>query len=495
MEYTIEYVLLGASVLFLLSIFASKAASFLRVPALLIFILVGILAGSEGPGGIYYDDAWSAQFLGVLALAFIIFSGGLHSSWSQIAPVLRSGITLSTLGVFLTAVLLGLFAHFFLGFSILVGFLLGAIVSSTDAAAVFSILGADGSRLKGRLKELLEFESASNDPMAIILTISFIHLITNPGSSVWGMVFLLVKQMSLGTLLGFAMGKVIIFIVNRLRLGYEGLYPVLMLALIVFTYGLTASIGGSGFLAVYIAGFMVGGSEFVNKKSIMRFIDGIAWLFQIIMFVVLGLLVFPSQLFSVALSGLAVALFLMFVARPVGIFISLLPAKFNMREKTFISWVGLRGAVPIILATFPLLAGIPEAHMLFNLVFFVVITSVLLQGPTLPFVARWLGVNVPGAEKRERSADFEFPYDEHTERVELTIPPESTAVGQQVIELGLPESALLMLIRRGDTTFVPRGATVIEPKDRILVFAEQKDMLEVRSIFCVWGPSPETAEE
>ena len=327
------------------------------------------------------------------------------------------------------------------------------------------------------------------------MSIEFIHLITNPGSSVWGMVFLLVKQMSLGTLLGFAMGKVIIFIVNRLRLGYEGLYPVLMLALIVFTYGLTASIGGSGFLAVYIAGFMVGGSEFVNKKSIMRFIDGIAWLFQIIMFVVLGLLVFPSQLFSVALSGLAVALFLMFVARPVGIFISLIPTRFNMREKTFISWVGLRGAVPIILATFPLLAGIPEAHMLFNLVFFVVITSVLFQGPTLPFVARWLVVNVPGVEKRERSADFEFPYDEHTERVELTIPPESTAVGQQVIELGLPESALLMLIRRGDTTFVPRGATVIEPKDRILVFAEQKDMLEVRSIFCVWGPSPETAEE
>ncbi|MCL4245558.1 MAG: cation:proton antiporter, partial [Candidatus Dadabacteria bacterium] len=264
-----------------------------------------------------------------------------------------------------------------------------------------------------------------------------------------------------------------------------------MLALIVFTYGLTASIGGSGFLAVYIAGFMVGGSEFVNKKSIMRFIDGIAWLFQIIMFVVLGLLVFPSQLFSVALSGLAVALFLMFVARPVGIFISLIPTRFSLREKTFISWVGLRGAVPIILATFPLLAGIPEAHMLFNLVFFVVITSVLLQGPTLPLVAGWLRVNVPGAEKRERSADFEFPYDEHTERVELTIPPESTAVGKQVIELGLPESALLMLIRRGDTTFVPRGATVIEPRDRILVFAEQKDMLEVRSIFCVWGPSPE----
>lgn len=493
MSYTIEYVLLAASVLCLLSIFASKAAAFLRVPALLIFILVGMLAGSEGPGGINYNDPWSAQFLGVIALAFIIFSGGLHSSWKQIAPVLWDGVILSTLGVFLTAMLLGFFAHYLLGFPILIAFLLGAIVSSTDAAAVFAILGADGSSLKGRLKDLLEFESASNDPMAIILTISVIHLISNPGTSVLGMVFLLVKQMSLGTLFGFAMGKVIIFIVNRLRLGYEGLYPVLMLALVLFTYGLSASVGGSGVLAVYIAGILVGSSEFVNKKSIMRFIDGIAWLFQIVMFVVLGLLIFPSQLLPVALSGLAVSLFLMFVARPVGTFISLVPSKLSLREKTFVSWVGLRGAVPVILATFPLIAGVPESQMVFNIVFFIVITSVLLQGPTLPMVSRWLGVDAPGVEKRERSADFEFPYDEHTERVELSIPPESTAVGKQVIELGLPESALLMLIRRGDTTFVPRGSTVIEPGDRILVFAEQKDMLEVRSIFCVWGQSPEVA--
>lgn len=207
MSYTIEYVLLAASVLCLLSIFASRAAAFLRVPALLIFILVGILAGSEGPGGIYYNDPWSAQFLGVIALAFIIFSGGLHSNWKQIAPVLRDGVILSTLGVFLTAMLLGLFAHYLLGFPILIAFLLGSIVSSTDAAAVFAILGSDGSSLKGRLRDLLEFESASNDPMAIILTICFIHLITNPATSVWGMLFLLIKQMALGTLFGFAWGR------------------------------------------------------------------------------------------------------------------------------------------------------------------------------------------------------------------------------------------------------------------------------------------------
>lgn len=482
MGYTIEYLLLGASVLILISIFASKAASRLRVPALLMFIIVGMLAGSEGPGGFYYDDPWSAQLLGVLALAFIIFTGGLHSSWKDIAPVFWSGVSLSTIGVFLTAILVGLFAHFFLGFSILVGLLLGAIVSSTDAAAVFSVLSSDGMGLKGRLKELLEFESASNDPVAIILTICFIHLIINPDASLLSMVFLLLKQMALGVFLGYGMGRAMVFIVNRLRLDYEGLYPVLMLALVVFTYGATASLGGSGFLAVYIAGLMLGGNEFINKKSIMRFHDGLAWLFQITMFLILGLLVFPSQLIPVILSGLVVSLFLIFVARPAGVFASLSLSRIDVKEKAFISWVGLRGAVPIILATFPLLAGVPEAHTLFNIVFFIVITSVLLQGTTMPWVARRIGVNAPGVEKRARNADFEFPYDEHTERVELTIPGDSPALGKQVVELGLPESALIMLLRRGDNTIVPRGATVLEKGDRLLVFAEKKDMPEVRSI-------------
>jgi cell volume regulation protein A len=446
------------------------------------FIIVGMLAGSEGPGGFYYDDPWSAQLLGVLALAFIIFTGGLHSSWKDIAPVFWSGVSLSTIGVFLTAILVGLFAHFFLGFSILVGLLLGAIVSSTDAAAVFSVLSSDGMGLKGRLKELLEFESASNDPVAIILTICFIHLIINPDASLLSMVFLLLKQMALGVLLGYGMGRAMVFIVNRLRLDYEGLYPVLMLALVVFTYGVTASLGGSGFLAVYIAGLMLGGNEFINKKSIMRFHDGLAWLFQITMFLILGLLVFPSQLIPVILSGLVVSLFLIFVARPAGVFASLSLSRIDVKEKAFISWVGLRGAVPIILATFPLLAGVPEAHTLFNIVFFIVITSVLLQGTTMPWVARRIGVNAPGIEKRARNADFEFPYDEHTERVELTIPGDSPALGKQVVELGLPESALIMLLRRGDNTIVPRGATVLEKGDRLLVFAEKKDMPEVRSI-------------
>jgi cell volume regulation protein A len=482
LNYPIEYILLGASVLILLSIFASKAASKLRVPALLLFLVVGMLAGSEGPGGIYYDDPWSAQLLGVLALAYIIFSGGLHSSWKSISPVLRSGIPLSTAGVFVTAVLAGLFAHLVLGFSVLTGFLLGAIVSSTDAAAVFSVMGSSRTRLKGNLKELLEFESASNDPVAVILTISIIHLITNPDASFMSMVYVLFMQVILGLLFGYGMGRAMVFIMNKLRLDFEGLYPVLTLSLVLFTYGVTASLGGSGFLAVYIAGIILGSSEFINKKSLTRFHDGIAWLLQITMFLILGLLVFPSDLIPVIVSGLLVSIFLIFIARPAGVFLSLSLSRLSMREKTFVSWVGLRGAVPIVLATFPLLAGIPESHTLFNIVFFIVISSVLLQGTTIPLISRWLGVDEPFGGKKSRNLEFEFPYDENSETAEFGIPSGSGVAGKQVVELGLPESALIMLIKRGDGSVVPRGSTILEAGDVLLVLAEKYDFPKIRSI-------------
>jgi len=482
LNYPIEYILLGVSVLVLISIFASKAASKLQVPALLLFLIVGMLAGSEGPGGIYYDDPWSAQLLGTLALAFIIFSGGLHSSWKDVRPVIWSGISLSTIGVLLTAVLVGLFVHYALGFSVLTGLLLGAIVSSTDAAAVFSVIGTSGTGLKGNLKDLLEFESASNDPMAVILTIGFIHLITNPDAPVWSMGILLVRQMALGILLGYGMGRAMLYVVNRLRLDVEGLYPVLTLSLVLFTYGLTATIGGSGFLAVYIAGLFLGGSDFINKNSLTRFHDGTAWLLQITMFLMLGLLVFPSQLLPVIFAGVVVSLFLILVARPVGVFISLALSRTTIKEKTFISWVGLRGAVPIVLATFPLLAGVPESHLLFNLVFFIVITSVLLQGASIPIVARWLGVDTPGQKPQARKVEFEFPYDEEMSNIEIDIPQGSQAVGRQVVDLKLPVTTSIILIKRGDRSIIPKGATVLEPDDRLLVMTENEDVDWVRSI-------------
>jgi len=483
LNYPIEYILFGASVLLLLSIIASKVASKIRVPALIIFILVGMFAGSEGPGGIAFDNAWAAQLLGTIALAFIIFSGGLHSSWKRVRPVLWTGISLSTVGVFLTAVLVGLFVHYIFDFSVLTALLLGAIVSSTDAAAVFSVMSSSGTKLKGSLKDLLEFESASNDPMAVILTLGFIHLITNPEDSHWSMVFLLVQQMALGIVIGFLMGKAIVLKVNRLRLDYEGLYPVLTLSLVIFTYGITASLGGSGFLAVYIAGMIMGGSDFINKQSLTRFHDGLAWLMQITMFLILGLLVFPSKLLPVMLMGLLISLFLIFIARPVGVFISLPFGKISLKEKTFISWVGLRGAVPIILATFPLLADVPKADILFNVVFFIVITSVLIQGTTIPVIAKWLGVDAQDTDIKTGHVEFEFDYGENSRKTELVIPEKSDAVGKQVVDLGLPESAIIILIKRENSSIVPRGATIIHVGDKLLLLAENKDMPAIKSIF------------
>jgi cell volume regulation protein A len=483
LNYPIEYILFGASLLLLLSIIASKVASIIRVPALIIFILVGMVAGSEGPGGIEFDDAWVAQLLGVIALAFIIFSGGLHSSWKSVSPVLWTGVSLSTIGVFLTAILVGLFVHYLLDFSILMALLLGAIVSSTDAAAVFSVMSSSGTKLKGSLKDLLEFESASNDPMAVILTLGFIHLLTNPEASIWSMVLLLIQQMVLGIVIGFIMGKAIVFTVNRLRLNFEGLYPVLTLALVIFTYGLTASIGGSGFLAVYIAGLILGGSDFIHKQSLTRFHDGLAWLMQITMFLILGLLVFPSRLLPIIVSGILISLFLIIIARPIGVFISLPFGKNSLKEKTFISWVGLRGAVPIILATFPLLAGVPKADILFNIVFFIVITSVLIQGTTIPLAAKLLGVNAPETKTKTENVEFEFHYDENSQKIELVIPQNSEAIGKQLVELGLPESAIIILIKREDKSIVPRGGTIIEPQDKLLILAENDDLPKIKSIF------------
>jgi len=483
LNYPIEYILFGASLLLLLSIIASKVASIIRVPALIIFILVGMAAGSEGPGGIEFDDAWVAQFLGVIALAFIIFSGGLHSSWKSVSPVLWTGVSLSTIGVFLTAILVGLFVYYLLDFSILMALLLGAIVSSTDAAAVFSVMSSSGTKLKGSLKDLLEFESASNDPMAVILTLGFIHLITNPEASIWSMVLLLIQQMVLGIVIGLIMGKAIVFTVNRLRLNFEGLYPVLTLALVIFTYGLTASIGGSGFLAVYIAGLILGGSDFIHKQSLTRFHDGLAWLMQITMFLILGLLVFPSRLFPIIVSGILISLFLIIIARPIGVFISLPFGKNSLKEKTFISWVGLRGAVPIILATFPLLAGVPKADILFNIVFFIVITSVLIQGTTIALAAKLLGVNAPETKTKTEHVEFEFHYDENSQKIELVIPQNSEAIGKQLVELGLPESAIIILIKREDKSIVPRGGTIIEPQDKLLILAENDDLPKIKSIF------------
>jgi len=493
MTAALGLLLLGIALLLLISIIANKLSERLGVPALLIFLVVGMLAGSEGPGGIPFDDPWIAQTIGIVALAFILFSGGVDTQWNQIRPVLWPGIALSTLGVVLTATCLGAFAVLVLGFPPIMGFLLGAVVSSTDAAAVFSVLRAARARLKGNLRPFLELESGSNDPMAVLLTTGIITLILAPGTSALTLVPMFVQQLAVGGLLGYGMGWVIVFLINRLKLEFEGLYPVLTLTMVLLTYGLTATVGGNGFIAVYISGLVMGNSIVVHKKSLIRFHDGIAWLMQILMFLALGLLVFPSELIPAMVPGLLAALFLILVARPVAVMITLLPWKIPINEKVLISWVGLRGAVPIILATYPLVAGVPNADMIFNIVFFIVLVSALVHGTSIPSVARWLGVAAPLQETQKLSREFDVNPDTHSELLELVIPSDSPVVGKQVVDLGLPKGALIILIQKGDERFVPGGSTVIEAGDTLLLLTTEEMAESVRARFVNTGAQTEVS--
>jgi cell volume regulation protein A len=385
---------LAASLLLLASMLAWKVSSRLGIPALLFFLAIGMLAGSDGPGGIYFDDARLAQALGVLALAFILFAGGLDTRWQAVRPIVGRAVSLSTVGVLVTTGIVGIGAAWLFHLAAFEGLLLGAIISATDAAAVFGVLRARKLQLSGALIPLLELESGSNDPMAVLLTIGLTRLLVNPHESPLGMVVLFLQQMGVGAICGVALGWGAIRLIDRLHLEAEGLYPVLTIALVLLTYGLTTTLGGSGFLAVYLVGLLLGNSAVQRVDRLTSFHDGIAWLMQIGMFLTLGLLVFPSRLPPLIGRGLLITAIAMFVARPLGVLAALLPFRMPVREQLFVSWAGLRGAAPIVLATFPLLAGLSDASFLFDLVFFMVLASVLVQGTSLSLVARWLGVVV-----------------------------------------------------------------------------------------------------
>lgn len=490
-----EFLLLIGSLLIIISVGVARLSENLGVPVLLLFLGIGMLAGSEGPGGIYFDNTHFAQSIGVIALVFILFAGGLDTKWSEVKPIFLPAAGLATLGVFITAITIGLFAFFVLKFSLLTGLLLGAVVSSTDAAAVFSVLRSKKISLRGTLKPLLELESGSNDPMAVFLTIGIIQLMTNPESSFGSIAFLFVVQMGLGVVFGFGFGKAMVLILNRLKSHYEGVYPVLSLALAALTYGATAVAGGSGFLAVYIAGLMAGNSEFVYKKSTLRFFDGLAWLSQIAMFVTLGLLVFPSRIIPIIWAGLACSAFLMFVARPVSVFISLLFVRLGWREKTLISWVGLRGAVPVVLATFPLVAGVAGAEEIFNIVFFIVLTSAMFQGWSIPVVARLMRLQAPIIPKRQYPIEYAPVDGVDAELVEFIIPFSSAIAGKPIVELRLPSDSLIVLINRDEKFFVPRGGTALEGGDVALVLVNQKNLAEVREILMRWKKQENGGED
>ena len=474
-----ENILLCVSILMFLSAVSSKISDKFSVPVLLLFLGIGMLAGSEGIGGIYFDNAPLAKSIGIVALVFIIFSGGLDTDWKDARSVLWPGIMLSTLGVLLTAFIVGVFSVYILGFTLLQGMLLGSIVSSTDAAAVFSILRSKRIGLKKPLKPLLELESGSNDPMAVFLTLAFISLLTVQGSGIGSLVPRFLLDMGVGALVGYLMGRAVVFLVKRLKLDYEGLYPIITISLVLFTYVAAVLLKGNGILAVYLAGLVLGRAAFPNKKFISKFHDGLAWISQIIMFVTLGLLVYPSHLIPVAGSALLLTFLLMTVARPLSVFLCLLPFQMGWQKKTMVSWVGLRGAVPIILATFPFTAGLPQAEVYFNVVFFVVIASVFIQGTSLPFVSKLLKLDSPLAEKKSYPIEFEKVEGMDAELTDIIVPYDSQVVGRRIADLGVPEKCLIVLISRDGKFVIPAGSTLIEGGDVLLVLADPVD----RAIF------------
>jgi cell volume regulation protein A len=478
-----DFLLMIGAILILVSILIAKWLTNIGIPNLLLFIGVGILAGSEGLGGIYFDNSSLAQSIGVIALVLILFSGGLETDWKESKPILKPAFSLATIGVILTAVITGCFVMIIFDTTFLWGLLVGSIVSSTDAAAVFSILRSGNVSLKGKLKPLLELESGSNDPMAVFLTIGTIELLLSPEKTVFNLLLIFVFQIGLGVVFGLAGGKLLIFLLNRLRFFYEGIYPVFALALAFLVYSCAAVTGGSGFLAIYIAGIVLGNSSFVHKKALVRFFDSLAVLSQITMFLTMGLLLFPSQLCYVAAEGLLLSFILIFIARPLGIFLTLIPFRFSFKEKFFTSWVGLRGAVPIILATFPLLSGIVNSHLIFNLVFFIVLTSALLQGWSINWVARLLKLSEPMQVKKSVPIEFSPDENDNTELMEFVIPFNSAMAGEQIVNLNFPDDSRIILIVRNEKNIIPSGGTILEHGDVLSVLVNKNNAEALKKVF------------
>lgn len=480
---SIDLLLLIGATLILISILLAKLSHNIGIPTMLLFIGVGILAGSEGLGGIYFDDAGLAQSIGIIALVFILFSGGLETNWSESKQVSLPSFFLASIGVLITAVIIGLFVMWLFDTSFLWGLLFGSIISSTDAAAVFSILRTGNISLKGKLKPLLELESGSNDPMAVFLTIGTIELLLSPEKSFLSLISLFLLQIGLGGVIGFGGGRLMAYLVNKLNFFYEGIYPIFALSVALLIYSSTAVLGGSGFLAIYIAGVVLGNCQFVHKRSLIRFFDGLAVLSQITMFLTLGLLLFPSELLDYIGLGFLLSGVLMFIARPLSVLITLVPFKFQIKEKIFASWVGLRGAVPIILATFPLIMGIENSHLIFNLVFFIVLTSALFQGWSINFIAKLLNLDAPLEKKRNLPIEFTSSVKDDTELIEIVVPYNSKVVGRQIVDLNFPEDSRIILVTRDERNIVPSGQTTLEEGDILSMLINIKNIDSIKQIF------------
>lgn len=466
--------LLGCSTLLVFSVVASKTSFKIGVPTLIIFLAIGMLVGTDGLG-IEFDDYHFTHVLGTIALNFILFSGGLDTKISSVKPVAGKGLSLATLGVFFTALLVGLFTYWITDFTFLESLLLGSIVSSTDAAAVFSIFRTQKAGLKRKLKDVIELESASNDPMAYFLTITIISIMQQGDTNYWLLFPNFVMQMFLGAVMGVVLGYLFVKLINKIGLDISGLYPVLCIGINLFVYSFTTYLGGNGFLAIYLCALVLGNSVLAHKKTLVMFYDGFAWLMQVVMFLALGLLVNPSEMIPYIGIGLAVSFFLMLVARPVASIIALIPFKMPFKDQVFVSWCGLRGAVPIVFATYALLADLPVANDIFIIVFFVVLTSMLIQGTTFFKVGKKLALT----KKEEEGNKFSFNEDgDFASELKEVLLENPDCDSKAIMDLKLPDGALVVYVKRGKQYITPTGSTVVQIGDKILIMANDKATMD-----------------
>jgi cell volume regulation protein A len=481
-EYWNLAILVGA-LLLLVSIVASDISSRIGVPLLLVFLVLGMLAGEDGPGGIRYDEFHASYVVGTLALAVIILDGGMRTRKETFRVALAPAVVLATAGVVGTAAVLGAFAAWALGVGWLEGMLLGSIVGSTDAAAVFALLRTAGATLKERVASTLEIESASNDPMAIFLTIALLEVLIAGGTSLDAAVLVaFVRQFGIGAVLGVTGGWLLVKLINRLTL-ITGLYPLLAAAGGLVVFAVTAQVGGSGFLAIYVAGLVLGNSPLRSGQNILRVHDGLAWLSQIVMFVLLGLLLTPSQLLDVALPALAISGFLMLVARPLAVSVCLLPFRFPWREHVYIGWVGLRGAVPVVLAMFPIIYGADNARLFFNVAFFIVLVSLLLQGWTIAPATRWLKLEVPPPTEPLQRVTLDVPGHYEHEILCYAVKAGSLIAGRDLAEVAMPEGAQVMAIMRDGKPQPLRPGATFASGDYVYLLAQADNLAPLSKLF------------
>ena len=478
MIFTAENILLIGSVLLFISIVVSKTGYKFGVPTLLLFLFVGMAFGTDGLG-IEFNDMKNAQFVGMVALTIILFSGGMETKYKEIKPIIAPGIVLSTFGVLFTCLLTGLFIYLItnhlwteMALSLPVSLLLAATMSSTDSASVFAILRSQKMNLKENLRPMLELESGSNDPMAFMLTVVLIQFIQTSGMSVGSIALSFVTQFVVGGVAGYVLGKLIIFIVNKINIANASLYPILVLAFVFFTFSITDTLGGNGYLAVYIAGILVGNTRMMYHKEISAFMDGFSWLFQIIMFLTLGLLVNPHEMLGVAGVAISIGIFMIVLGRPISVFLCLLPFKnISMNARHFISWVGLRGAVPIIFATYPVLHKVEGAEYLFNIVFFITILSLIVQGTSISWVAKLLHLSTP-LEEDGNQFGIELPEELNTHLFEITVSDAMLMHGNTLKEMSVPQGTLVMLVKREEHFLIPNGSLVLHEGDILLLISE-----------------------